>query len=51
MEFINTGYPAPEGFISEAVIEYVTKQGGYVLGSHNTVAPWGRNGYGINGIE
>lgn len=48
-EYINTGYPAPEGFISEAVLEYVTKSGGYVLGSHNTSEPWGRNGYGING--
>lgn len=47
-EYINTGYPAPEGFISEAVLEYVTKSGGYVLGSHNTSEPWGRNGYGIN---
>ena len=49
VEYINTGYPAPEGFVSEAVVEYVTKSGGYILGSHNLAAPWGRNGYGING--
>ena len=49
VEYINTGYPAPEGFISEAVLEYVTKAGGYVLGSHNISEPWGRNGYGVNG--
>lgn len=49
VEYINTGYPAPEGFISEAVLEYVTKNGGYVLGSHNISEPYGRNGYGING--
>lgn len=47
--YIDTGYPAPEGFVSEAVIEYVTTTGGgYVLGSHNTSEPWGRNGYGLN---
>lgn len=50
IEQINTGYPAPEGFISEAVVEYVTKAGGYVLGSHNIVSPWGRNGFGVNGL-
>lgn len=49
VEYINTGYPAPEGFISEAVLEYVTRSGGYVLGSHNISEPYGRNGYGING--
>lgn len=49
VEYINTGYPAPEGFISEAVVEYVTKSGGYILGSHNLAEPWGRNGYGVNG--
>lgn len=48
VEYIDTGYPAPEGFISEAVVEYVTKSGGYILGSHNIAKPWGRNGYGIN---
>lgn len=50
VEYINTGYPAPEGFISEAVVEYTsTTGGGYVLGSHNISAPYGRNGYGLNG--
>ena len=50
-EYIDTGYPAPEGFICEAVLEYVTLSGGYVLGSHNIESPWGRNGFGVNGNQ
>lgn len=48
VEYIDTGYAAPEGFITEAVVEYLSHNGGSFVGSHNIDAPYGRNGVGIN---
>jgi hypothetical protein len=50
IEYIDTGYAAPEGFITEAVVEYLTHRGGYFVGSHNISSPYGRNGVGINTV-
>jgi len=48
-QYIDTGYSAPEGFISRVEYEWtdVTKSG-YIVGSHNVSAPYGRNGHGNN---
>lgn len=47
--YIDTGYSAPEGFTMEATIYALERNGGYIIGSHNTAEPWGRNGVGFNG--
>ena len=48
--YIDTGYSAPEGFTMEATIYALERNGGYIIGSHNTSEPWGRNGVGFNGL-
>lgn len=45
-QYIDTGFAASEGFITSAVFEFTTlKSGAFIVGSHNTTTPYGRNGF------
>lgn len=45
-QYIDTGFSAPSGFKFDLAFSYNTVQGSYIIGSHNSAAPYGRNGVG-----